>query len=223
MADGLIVKDASGQTVTLRSKDLGTSQLPLSGLLDQAGVDVLGAVTDAPAANTLLARIKSVYDRLNATLSISATSLPLPTGASTSALQSTANASLASLVTNTTGLATASNQTSANMTLSTIANNTAKSAANNVSGTFSSPGSSTSINNFRGDYNVTLSGAFSGVVQIERSFDAGTSWSPITALGTLIALNGPCSEIFSEPEASVRYRLTCTSLSSGTISYRISQ
>lgn len=48
----------------------------------------------------------------------------LPTGASTSALQTTGNTSLSTIVTNTTGVATAANQTTANASLSTIATNT---------------------------------------------------------------------------------------------------
>lgn len=45
------------------------------------------------------------------TFAISAASLPLPTGAATSALQTTGNTSLATIATNTTGVSTAANQT----------------------------------------------------------------------------------------------------------------
>lgn len=51
-------------------------------------------------------------------------SLPLPSGAATSALQTTGNTSLSTIITNTTGVSTAANQTTGNASLSTIATNT---------------------------------------------------------------------------------------------------
>lgn len=50
--------------------------------------------------------------------------LPLPSGAATSALQTTGNTSLSTIITNTTGVSTAANQTTGNASLSTIATNT---------------------------------------------------------------------------------------------------
>lgn len=59
-------------------------------------------------------------DGSGVTQPISASSLPLPTGAATSANQATANSSLSSIDTKLTSQATASNQTTANNTLSSI-------------------------------------------------------------------------------------------------------
>jgi hypothetical protein len=66
----------------------------------------------------------------------SVTASALPAGAATSALQTTGNTSLASIVTNTTSIATAANQTTGNSSLSTIATNTtgAATAANQSTG-----------------------------------------------------------------------------------------
>lgn len=59
-------------------------------------------------------RVTVSSDSFPTTQAISATSLPLPTGAATSANQSTEITSLSSIVTNTTGLATSANQTNGN-------------------------------------------------------------------------------------------------------------
>lgn len=60
-------------------------------------------------------------DGSGVTQPISASTLPLPTGASTSANQSTEISSLSTIATNTTGISTAANQTTMNTTLGTLA------------------------------------------------------------------------------------------------------
>jgi hypothetical protein len=73
-------------------------------------------------------------------------------------------------------------------------------------------------------FNISLWGSFSATVQLERSFDGGTTWLPITANGTqLEKFTGPVSEQWQDDEVGVQYRLNCTSWSSGTVNYRISQ
>lgn len=71
-------------------------------------------------------------------------------------------------------------------------------------------------------FNFTLWGTFTGSVQLERSFNGGTDWHPITILGTPLVFTGPCSEQLEEIDAGVDYRINCTALSSGTINYRLS-
>lgn len=67
MSDNLTTPVPAG--TVLATKDLGGGrQLPLNGLLDQAGADAMGAVTAAPAANTLLARLKDIADAIVARL-----------------------------------------------------------------------------------------------------------------------------------------------------------
>lgn len=76
----------------------------------------------------------------------------------------------------------------------------------------------------RGDFNISLSGTFSATVQLERSFDGGTTWLPVTYIdGTAISWTAPISTSFSEPELGVQYRFNCTAYTSGTVSWRISQ
>lgn len=94
-----------------------------------------------------------------------------------------------------------------------------------TAGTFSATGQSSAvtISPIRA-FNVSVWGTFVGTVQLERSFDGGTTWLPITAAGTQIyTWTAPASEIAAEPEANVSYRLNCTAYTSGTINYRISQ
>lgn len=67
---------------------------------------------------------------------------------------------------------------------------------------------------------------FNATVQLERSFDGGSTWI-VCNQGSSGALaqwtTGPISLTFGEPEKNVLYRLNCTAYSSGTINYRISQ
>ncbi len=74
-------------------------------------------------------------------------------------------------------------------------------------------------------FNLSLWGSFSGTVQVERSFDRGTSWLVCArdGAGAPAANSAPVSLILEEVEAGVLYRLNCTALSSGAISYRLSQ
>ena len=66
-------------------------------------------------------------------------------------------------------------------------------------------------------FNVSVWGTFVGTVQLQRSFDGGTTWIP-TASYTAVD-----SDIGEEPEDSVLYRFECTAYTSGTINYRLSQ
>jgi hypothetical protein len=97
-----------------------------------------------------------------------------------------------------------------------------------VTGSFAATGQSAAItvkgvDDQRGHpINISLWGTFVGTVQVERAFDGGSNWLPLTALGSAIAFTGPVSEVFEEGEAGVQYRLNCTAYTSGTINYRMS-
>lgn len=72
-------------------------------------------------------------------------------------------------------------------------------------------------------FNISIWGTFIGTVRLTRSFNGGP-FLPITANGTaLMVFNSPVSEQWNEPEANVSYRLECTSYTSGTILFRLSQ
>ncbi|PTD19906.1 hypothetical protein CV103_12005 [Sphingomonas fennica] len=77
MADGSV----------LGTKDIGGVHLPKNVIVDQAGADAIGLVASDPAANSVLGRLKAIFDRLGDALSVTIASLPLPTGAATSAKQ----------------------------------------------------------------------------------------------------------------------------------------
>lgn len=72
------------------------------------------------------------------------------------------------------------------------------------------------------DFNVSLAGTFVGTAQIERSFDGGTTWQPLTLdLGGAVAsFSVPVSFSIREPESGVLYRWSCTAYTSGTLNGR---
>ena len=75
-----------------------------------------------------------------------------------------------------------------------------------------------------GSFNVTLWGTFSATILLERSFDAGTTWIPVSFPdGTKIAYTAAGSGAWGEVESGVYYRLRCSSYSSGTAHWRISR
>jgi hypothetical protein len=92
-------------------------------------------------------------------------------------------------------------------------------------GTFTATGTGTAVPVARrGDFNISLWGTFAGTVTLERSFDGGSTWLPVTYIdGSAISWTAPISTTFAEPEAGVSYHFNCTSYTSGTVSWRISQ
>lgn len=87
-----------------------------------------------------------------------------------------------------------------------------------------SPGLSVSPAFFR-DFNFALWGTFVGTVQLEKSFNGGTTWLVCCEdnSGTAAAYTGSVNLSGYEPEYDVIYRWNCTAYTSGTVNYRISQ
>ena len=104
-------------------------------------------------------------------------------------------------------------------------------ALNVITGSFTATGVSPSFSPLGSyppapprDFNVSIWGSFTGSIQLERSFDNGSTWLPITAAGTQLYIwTAPASEVAEEPEQGPIYRLHCTAQSGGTANYRISQ
>lgn len=103
-----------------------------------------------------------------------------------------------------------------------------------VTGSFTSTGQSQSIglapfyahsNDGLTYYNLTISGTFSASIKVERSFDDGQTWHALTddMAGTQVVFTTPVSTMLREPEPTVKYRLNCTSYTSGTADYRLSR
>lgn len=142
---------ANGSLATIATNTTGsaTSALQTTGNTSLASlVTSRGTIADSAYAGsgsaTEISILKGLYVTTNAAATptviqgaagASAWLFALPTGASTSALQTTANTSLSSLVTNTTGLATASNQGTANTSLASIVTNTAAGATSSLQST----------------------------------------------------------------------------------------
>lgn len=99
-----------------------------------------------------------------------------------------------------------------------------------ASGTLSAPGQSAAISpkatvDGGGALNVTLSGTWTGSVNIERSFDNGTTWNIVSedGTGTAATYTANMSVECVEGERGVSYRINATSVGSGTVVYRLSQ
>lgn len=77
----------------------------------------------------------------------------------------------------------------------------------------------------RGAYNFSLWGTFVATVRLERSFDGGATWIPVSkdSSGADASFTAPCGVTGAEPEDGVLYRANCTAFTSGTINYRVSQ
>lgn len=74
-----------------------------------------------------------------------------------------------------------------------------------------------------GKFNLTISGVFVGSVGLERSFDKGVTYHPITnSDGTELRFTKPCSVTAEEIEEGVAYRPVCYAYTSGTIAVRLS-
>lgn len=78
----------------------------------------------------------------------------------------------------------------------------------------------------------TAAGA-DAVIQLEKSYDGGSTWLAVTVpntLGTVLSfhiaagnINAPVTFMVDEPEKGVAYRLNCTAFTSGTLNYRLSE
>ncbi len=97
-----------------------------------------------------------------------------------------------------------------------------------VEGSFTATGASESFAPAtalrRGRFNVSVSGVFVATVQVERSFDAGTTWIPVGDIDMApTTITEPISLACEETEASVVWRLNCLGYTSGTVVYRMSR
>lgn len=104
--------------------------------------------------------------------------------------------------------------------LSTTDTDLARSAA---SGTLTALGSTPACA-LNGRFNLSIWGAFSATVALERSFDGGATWINCSRSdGTNNSLSAAYSGVIDEIESGVLYRLTCTGYTSGTVNWRMSQ
>lgn len=92
-----------------------------------------------------------------------------------------------------------------------------------LTGNFTGTGQSAS-QVVKGYYNFSLWGTFSATARLERSFDGGTTWIPVSldALGDYVSYTQPVSVTGFECENGVLYRVNDTAYVSGTVNYRLS-
>ena len=93
-----------------------------------------------------------------------------------------------------------------------------------LEGTFSGTGQSSSVQLW-GVFNMFLYGTFTATVRLERSFDDGVNWVPVSASqsGTDASYSAPMSLSWQEVEPGMLYRLNCTAHTNGTVNYRLAQ
>jgi len=96
-------------------------------------------------------------------------------------------------------------------------------SGNATRGTQSGSGSVPPV--FKDLFNAALWGTFVGTVKLEKSFDGGTTWLPVSKdiAGNEAAYTAPVNLGIYEPEPNILYSWNCTSYVSGTINYRLSQ
>ena len=95
-------------------------------------------------------------------------------------------------------------------------------AKNSLTGAFTAAITGASMC-FFGPFNWFIWGTFVATIQLERSFDAGVTWVPCTRGGVNSPVTGPISDVATEPESGMLYRLNCTAYTSGTANWRLSQ
>lgn len=78
---------------------------------------------------------------------------------------------------------------------------------------------------FYGYFNLWVYGTFVGTVELDKSFDAGTTWVPasLDTNGDPASYTGPTAVTGFEIEPGIIYRFNCTAYTSGTIQCRLSQ
>lgn len=73
-------------------------------------------------------------------------------------------------------------------------------------------------------FNLSIWGTFVATITLQRSFDGGTTYIPVTySDGTQINYSVPGSGSWQEAESGVLYALNCTAFTSGTVNWRLSQ
>ncbi len=94
-----------------------------------------------------------------------------------------------------------------------------------VAGTFIGTGVSAGVP-IQGHANVLLAGTFVATIQVQKSFDSGTTWYVVSrdSAGALAEYASPgFNGTIIEPESQILYRFECTAFTSGTVVYRISR
>ena len=75
-----------------------------------------------------------------------------------------------------------------------------------------------------GAFNFAVTGAFDAAAVLERSYDGGTTYTPVQYPdGTAWAITQPVSARFHEYAAVALYRVRCTSYTAGEMVWRLSQ
>lgn len=85
-----------------------------------------------------------------------------------------------------------------------------------IQGSFTGTGNSDAVD-IVGNFNVSLSGFGVATVAVQRSFDGGSTWVSVESFTADTQKRG------LEAENGIKYRMSCSAYTSGTIAYRISR
>lgn len=192
-----------------------------------AGTNALGTVTAVQSSG---ANLHVDVDNFPATQPISAVSLPLPTGAATSALQTTGNTSLNSIDTKTPALGQAAMASSSPVVVASDQSNlpVLASADSSTSGTLGALNATVVLSSMHGLSSVLfqLTGTWVGTVLAEASID-GTDWTTVNTApipgGTLVSTGATANGLYrgASVAAYTSYRLRMSAYTSGTATVTI--
>lgn len=170
---------------------------------DQSAIPISGTVTVTDGSGPITIDGTVTANAGTGTFAVSAASLPLPAGAATSALQTTGNASLSSIVTNTTGLALDATLTGGTQKSilhgiakgSTVVNDATVTPAGtdhngldvNIVGGSTAVTGTVAVSNFPATQNVAITSS----VEVEVKNDTG---NPIPVNGTVSVGNFPATQ-----------------------------
>lgn len=85
---------------------------------------------------------------------------------------------------------------------------------NVLSHSFTAVGQSAAMIAF-GRFNVSVQGVSGSTIDLERSFDNGSTWEVVEAVSANV------STTLLEPETHVKYRFNCTAFGTGTVTCRL--
>jgi hypothetical protein len=70
--------------------------------------------------------------------------------------------------------------------------------------------------------NVAFTGTPTFAATVERTYDGGTTWIPLSVLGTPVAFTVPATESVDGLEEGLGHRINVASVAAGTLTYRMS-
>lgn len=91
-------------------------------------------------------------------------------------------------------------------------------------GAISAAGAISAPFRLHGPFNLTVTGVFAASAVLERSFDGGQTWFPMTYPdGSQVIITSPCSLSLEASRMTVLGRIRCLAYASGELAWRLSR